>query len=234
MGVRNYENEFVSGEKAFIRYLIASKKLASGVILDIGANVGNYAIMLRRNKIMLPIFSFEPHPVAFKKLTAAAASYQFTAVPAGAGERSTTAAIYDYAGGGGSEHASMYKGVIEELRSSDVEEVSILLTTIDEFAAENNISKIALLKIDTEGNELNVLKGAAKTIQNGLVDIIQLEFNEMNVISRTFFKDIVDILPDYDFYRLLPDGLKALGQYNTTGFEIFSFQNIVALRKTSN
>ncbi|WP_245898674.1 FkbM family methyltransferase [Chitinophaga niastensis] len=231
MGIRNYENERVSGEKAFIKFLITGKKLLSGVILDVGANVGNYAIMLRRNEITLPIFSFEPHPVAFKKLIAASRSYQFTAVPAGAGERSTIAAMYDYAGGGGSEHASMYKGVIEDLRSSHAEEVAILLTTIDQFVEENNISKIALLKIDTEGNELNVLKGAGKTIQKGLIEIIQFEFNEMNVISRTFFKDIVDILPGYDFYRLLPDGLKALGQYNTTGFEIFSFQNIAALKK---
>ena len=56
---------------------------------------------------------------------------------------------------------------------------------------------------------------------------------EMNVISKTFFKDIVDLLPGYDFYRLLPDGLKALGTYKSAHFEIFSFQNIVAIKKMS-
>lgn len=231
LGLRNYENEVVSGEKAFIKYLMAGQHLDSGVIMDIGANMGNYSIMLRKNNIRLPIYAFEPHPVAFRKLQEVAAVHDFTPVPQGAGEVSTHAAMYDYRGNGGSEHASMYKDVIEHLHKGQAEEVAIMLTTIDEFVALNNISKIALLKIDTEGHELSVLKGAHQTIAKGLVSVIQIEFNEMNIISRTFFKDIVDILPGYDFYRLLPDGLKALGAYNSTGYEIFSFQNVVALKR---
>lgn len=161
-------------------------------------------------------------------------AYNFTAVPEGAGETHSMAAIYDYQGDSGSEHASMYKGVIEHLHKGKAEEVAIALTTIDEFVAKHDISKIALLKIDTEGHELSVLKGARQTIASGMAEVIQLEFNEMNIISRTFFKDIVDVLPGYDFYRMLPDGLKALGPYNSTNYEIFSFQNIVALKQLHN
>lgn len=234
LGLRNYENEVVSGEKAFIKYLLTGQHLDSGVIMDIGANMGNYSIMLRKNNIRLPIYAFEPHPVAFRKLQEVAAVHDFTPVPQGAGEVSTRAAMYDYHGNGGSEHASMYKDVIEHLHKGQAEEVAIMLTTIDEFVASHNISKIALLKIDTEGHELSVLKGAQQTIAKGLVSVIQIEFNEMNIISRTFFKDIVDILPGYDFYRLLPDGLKALGAYNSTSYEIFSFQNVVALKRDLN
>ncbi|WP_293303692.1 FkbM family methyltransferase [Pedobacter sp. UBA5917] len=234
LGLRNYENDTVSGEKAFIRFLKALKKFDSGAILDIGANVGNYSVMLRKNGINLPIYAFEPHPVAFRKLSEAAIAHNFIAVPEGAGEESSMAAIYDYQGDGGSEHASMYKGVIEHLHKGKAEEVAIALTTIDEFVARYDIRKIALLKIDTEGHELSVLKGAKQTIASGIAEVIQVEFNEMNIISRTFFKDIVDILPGYDFYRMLPDGLKALGPYNSTNYEIFSFQNIVALKKSIN
>ena len=231
IGIHNYENDRVSGEKSFIKYMKAKDAFKDGVILDVGANVGHYAIMLRKNNIKLPIFAFEPHPVAYKKLEQAASVHAFIPVKRGAGEVSTRAVIYDYAGNTGSEHASMYKEVISELRNSAVEEVNIELVSIDHFVAENNISKIALLKIDTEGHELNVLKGAKMTLAKGLVEVIQIEFNEMNVISRTFFKDIIDILPGYDFYRLLPDGLRALGTYNVLDFEIFAFQNIVALKR---
>jgi FkbM family methyltransferase len=231
IGIHNYENDHVSGEKAFIKYMKTKNGFKDGVILDVGANVGHYAIMLRKNNIKLPIFAFEPHPVAYKKLEQAASLHQFIPVKRGAGEISTKAVIYDYAGNTGSEHASMYKEVISELRNSAVEEVSIDLVSIDHFVTENNISKIALLKIDTEGHELNVLKGARMTLAKGMVEVIQIEFNEMNVISRTFFKDIIDILPGYDFYRLLPDGLRALGTYNVLDFEIFAFQNIVALKR---
>ncbi|ASZ14204.1 FkbM family methyltransferase [Chitinophaga sp. MD30] len=231
LGILNYENETVSGEKAFVKQMVAGGKLMSGVVLDIGANHGNYAAMLRKLKVKLPIFAFEPHPAAFAKLEQTAAEYDFTAIQQGASNETTTALIYDYAGGEGSEHASMYKEVIAGFRNSAVDEVHISLTTIDEFVETNHISRIALLKIDTEGNELNVLKGARQTIAAGLIDAVQVEFNEMNVIARTFLKDIITALPGYDFYRLLPNGLLPLGKYVAANLEIFAFQNIVALRK---
>lgn len=231
LGIKNYENDRVSGEKAFIKFLLKGRFLNDGAIFDVGANVGNYSVMLRSQGIRLPIFAFEPHPVAFRKLQQAAVADQFTAVPLGAGENSTSAAMYDYQGQGGSEHASMYKHVIEDLHHGQVEEVAINLTTLDEFVLQEGITKIALLKIDTEGHESSVLKGANHIIASGMVAVIQIEFNEMNIISRTFFKDFVALLPGYDFYRLLPDGLQPLGQYNAVHQEIFSFQNIVALKK---
>lgn len=231
LGVLNYENDQVSGERAFIRFLLASGRLEKGVILDVGANVGHYSIMLRKNKVTLPVYAFEPHPVAFNHLQQAARQYDFTPVPHGAGHEVATAVIYDYANNGGSEHASMYQEVITGLRQQAADAVNIALTTVDDFAADNQIREIALLKIDTEGNELNVLKGAAGCIASGMIKVIQLEFNEMNVIARTFFKDIADLLPGYDLYRLLPDGPRALGAYNVTAFEIFAFQNIVAIRR---
>ena len=79
-----------------------------------------------------------------------------------------------------------------------------------------------------------MLKGAVKTIENNIIDIIQIEFNEMNVVSRTFMKDLVDLLPSFTFYRLMPDGMRPLGEYNPVVYEIFAFQNIVAIRNHIN
>ncbi|NIG54433.1 FkbM family methyltransferase [Chitinophaga sp. Cy-1792] len=231
LGLRNSENDYVTGEKAFIRFLQARKLLNSGVILDIGANVGHYSAMLRDAQINLPIFAFEPHPKTYLKLKDIAEKRNFTPVCLGAGEASSDTVIYDYDGQEGSEHASMYKEVIETLHHGMAEEIRISMTTLDEFIATNDIDKIALLKIDTEGHERNVLQGATQAIRAGKIDVIQLEFNEMNVISKTFFKDIIDLLPNYDFFRLLPDGPLSLGIYHPVHYEIFCFQNIVAVRK---
>ncbi len=231
LGIRNYENEYLSGEKAFIRYLLATGRLHTGVILDIGANIGHYSIMLRQHNIQLPIYAFEPHPTAYQQLSAAAELHAFTPVPKGVGAAASTAVIYDYSGNGGSEHASMYKAVIEDLHHGQAQASAIVLTTIDDFVDRYRIDGIALLKIDTEGHELPVLQGAQRTLSQGLAEVIQIEFNEMNVISRTFFKDLVAILPGYDFYRLLPDGLQPLGDYNALQYEIFAFQNIVAVKQ---
>ena len=53
----------------------------------------------------------------------------------------------------------------------------------------------------------------------------------MNVISRRFFKDFWDFLPEYDFFRLLPEGVLPLVQYVPSHCEIFAYQNIVCTRK---
>ena len=87
-----------------------------------------------------------------------------------------------------------------------------------------------MLKIDTEGYESEVLKGASRMISNELIDIIQLEFNEMNVISKVFLKDFYNMLPGYNFFRLDSNRLIALNNYNPAN-EIFLFQNIVAVKQ---
>jgi hypothetical protein len=43
-----------------------------------------------------------------------------------------------------------------------------------------------------------------------------------------FFKDSWDFLPNYDFYRMLPDGLVKIENYSPIFCEIFAYQNIVA------
>ena len=86
-------------------------------------------------------------------------------------------------------------------------------------------------KIDVEGNEFSVLRGMKMALLSGKVNAIHFEFNEMNVMSRIFFKDFYDFLTDYQFYRMLQDGLVEIGEYNPLFCEIFAYQNIVAIKK---
>ncbi len=227
MGILNYENEGVSGERAFIRYLLAQHHLDKGVVLDVGAHDGDYARLLRASGVSILIYAFEPHPQTFQRLKQTADLHGFSPLLLGLGSKVEEVWLYDYACSEGSQHASMYAGVIEDLRNERAGQVSIQLTTVDDFLKEADLPYVSLLKMDTEGAELDVLKGATKAIADGRIGAIQFEFNEMNVISRTFLKDI---LPGYHFYRLLPDGLQPLGDYKAVSMEIFAYQNIVALR----
>jgi hypothetical protein len=89
------------------------------------------------------------------------------------------------------------------------------------------------LKIDTEGSELEVLKGAEKMLCNKKIDIIQFEFNSLNVISRVFLKDFYDILKDFSLYRINTNCLIPLPKYDTEN-EIFKYQNFLAVRRDLN
>jgi len=65
---------------------------------------------------------------------------------------------------------------------------SIKTITLDNFIKNNKIEKIAILKIDIEGGELNALKGCKKTLSTNIIDNIIIE------ISPKFNDDSYEIL----------------------------------------
>jgi hypothetical protein len=91
------------------------------------------------------------------------------------------------------------------------------------------IQRIDLLKLDTEGHELSVLEGARRLLESRAIDTIQFEFGGANIDSRTFLRDIVDVLrPTHGVYRLLKDGVEPLR--NDEREEIFTYANYIAVR----
>jgi hypothetical protein len=94
------------------------------------------------------------------------------------------------------------------------------------LAEELNLERIDFLKIDTEGHELEVLRGAKRLISAGAIGLLQIEFNEMNVVSRVFMRDILTLLPGYRVYRLLPSDLIDIPKMPLKS-ELFGFQNLI-------
>lgn len=68
--------------------------------------------------------------------------------------------------------------------------VKINIVTIDNYCLKNNIKKIDILKIDTQGYEDKILEGAKKILSGGIVSIIELEIMFDNVYQKylTFSK----------------------------------------------
>jgi hypothetical protein len=52
---------------------------------------------------------------------------------------------------------------------------SIPATTIDAFCAEHRIERIDYLKIDTEGHDLEVLKGSHEMLSSDRISIVEVE-----------------------------------------------------------
>lgn len=232
MGILNYKSDKLSGEECFIKQHMF--EVSSGVVLDVGANVGSYSKKIRDINENIPIFSFEPHPETFKKLEGNVMDLNINVVNAAIGSNEGTLALYDYESNDGSEHASVYQGVIEEIHKGQVIAHQVQMKTLKRVVSDYHIERVALLKIDTEGHELEVLKGFESYIKENKVDLIHFEFNNLNVISRVFFKDFWDILPNYNFYRMVQDGLVPMNVYDPVYCEIFAYQNIVAKLKEVN
>lgn len=228
MGILNYEDDKLSGEEFFLRKV--SKFLEDSVVLDVGANVGTYSNRVKYLSPGTSIYAFEPHPQAFKELEIQANQNDYTALNTACSNVVGNLKLYDYKNN--TSHASLYEDVIHKIHRGVSESFDVNVTTIDTFIKDYKITHVSLLKIDTEGNEFKVLLGAKQSLTENLIDIIQLEFNEMNIVSKVFFKDIYELLNNYLFYRLLPDGLVFLGEYNPLKWEIFAYQNIIAINKS--
>ena len=56
-----------------------------------------------------------------------------------------------------------------------IKKVNTQIITLDDYASENNITNIDILKIDTQGFEDQVLMGAQKLLKENRIDLIELE-----------------------------------------------------------
>ena len=61
------------------------------------------------------------------------------------------------------------------------------------------INNIDVLKIDTEGNELNVLKGAQKLLEQNKINIIYTEISETKKKFLEKEKSVINFLNSYNF-----------------------------------
>lgn len=230
IGVLNHENIGVSGEMTFLRKYLAGKNNA--IILDIGGNAGDYAAKVMQIAPTSRVYSFEPHPKTFDQLRVTAEKYGFRCLNVGCGSKNERRLLFDYADKDGSGHASLYGEVIRDIHGAPASTHWVEVVKVEDFARKQGIQEIDLLKIDTEGNELDVLKGCGELVAQRKIKAIHFEFNEMNVASRVFFKDFWEFLVDYEFYRMMPNGLVAINTYSPWLCEIFAYQNIVALLRS--
>lgn len=235
LGIMKWQNLEVSGETWLIQYLLprifSHLSGDSLELVDVGANKGEYAAILRLVFPKARLHVFEPNPKhAHTLLNLATGSggrivVNQLALSANNGHAILHVVPQDV----DAALASLQQAVVQQLHgSAQTREISVTLQTLDDYCLRQGVQHIHFLKIDTEGHELEVLKGATSLIARHAIDIIQFEFNEMNVMARVFLKDFYEILPDYQFYRLDTDRLIPLREYNPI-HEIFQFQNIIAI-----
>ncbi len=201
------------------------------IIFDVGANVGEYTKALYDFfGEQVSIHAFEPSKITFDMfLEKTKCLRNVIANNIGLSDRDDVQLLYSDSYG--STFASVYNRNIEKYNLTlDLSE-KINLSTIDHYCEKNNIDRIHFLKLDIEGHELFALRGAGCMINNKRIDIIQFEFGECNIDSRTYFKDFYYLLRDkYQIFRILKNGLIEVKFYSEIN-EIFSSTNYLAVLK---
>ncbi len=235
IGVLKFQ-EPESGESWFIKTVLVEimRDLKHPIFLDIGANVGDYGLFIANTFPHGQCYCVEPNPKTFQTLKFRLSKCtNITPLNLGIGSQAEERNLYFYDHDQESGHASLYPDVLTDLHhASNLSSTPCKIETIDRLLAEQKIPEqtIDFIKIDTEGHELDGLKGGIKTLATNKIRAIQFEFNEMNVVSRVYLKDFYGLLsPAYKFFRLDTNRLIPLRWYNPAN-EIFNFQNIIAVR----
>jgi FkbM family methyltransferase len=222
-----WEGQFVNyNEERFLRRHKA--ELNGRIIFDVGANIGTYTKATLSICPAAKIFAFEPHPVTFQRLCQNVGA-DATVLNVALGDQCGVTTLYDFADQPFSTAASLNQGVVS-LPERGVVEHRVEVTTVDEVCKLRQIDHIALLKLDTEGTELKVLRGATRMLAENRIGMIQFEFMWANVLTRVFMKDFFDALSGWRIYRLALNGkLLPLFPYSFKYCEIFVMSNCVAL-----
>jgi FkbM family methyltransferase len=220
-----------SGEKSVINLINEHfKRIKFLTIFDVGANVGQYTLLLKKtfgNKVI--IHSFEPSRKTFDKLKINVKNKTRIHIHNfGLGISNTNTILYSDSDESGL--ASIFKRRLDHFKIEMNQNEEIKIKTLDSFCTDKNIEHIHFLKLDVEGSELKVFKGASKMLNSGGINFIQFEFGGCNIDSKTYFQDFYYLLKDnYKIFRIVKDGLFQINTYKEM-YEVFLTTNYFAKR----
>lgn len=214
----NGAQECGAGERLVLEALGRILKVRGGkraVILDIGANVGDWARAVldaaSEVKAAISIHAFEPCPSTRRKLLANLKSWadssQIFAHAEALSSSIGYAEFFSRGDGHGSNGLYRHDGIYPR---DAAETITVPTTTLDAWTDPHEIAHITFAKIDAEGHDYEILAGAQRLLSAGRIDMIQFEYNNLWIAARRFLLDAFDLL--------LPRGY-AIGKITRLGVE---------------
>lgn len=232
-GYKNYGKPSLTGEKNFIKLI--RKRL--NFCIDIGANIGKYSELLI-HETNSQIIAFEPLPKAFGELQVMEKKFssRFKAYNFAIGDKNCNLDLNF--GSETSELASFSQNLdkLSFVNHKNNKKIKVQVITLDTFFEEFHTTyaekEIDLLKIDTEGFELEVLRGASNTLINKIPKFIQIEYNWHQLFKSQTIYNFSEILPNYEVFQILPFGNNLVKiDPSRPESNIFHLSNFVFIRK---
>lgn len=214
-----------------VRHALHLLGRAPRLVFDIGANKGLWTQSLLRRHPDCSVHAFEPQPACQRILGALFKDNPNVSVhpQAVSNVKDTLTLHFDEEGSG---LASLSKRQLDHHGIRLEKSVRVQTLVIDDFAEQNGLAAIDIVKMDVEGHELTVFDGMQRLLQGQTPpEVIQFEFGGCNIDSRTFFRDFYLLLsPRYCFHRQTPFGLTVLDRYHEAD-ECFRTTNFFLKRR---
>ncbi|MBS2038460.1 FkbM family methyltransferase [bacterium] len=208
--VRPFGLELVDKQQVPERTLAGLNHIEFQILLDIGANRGDYIHYARRVLKFREMHCFEPLPGAYRQLQDTA---RRLAVPGlkiqthnlGLGEENTETLIFHHPNHSVSSSLLPTTAQTGDLfpASREQEQCKIRLARLDDYVFENQIEmrSPSLIKMDVQGFENRVIAGGAQTV--GSADVLQIEINFASLYQgQASFRELFEQLHQLGFsYR---------------------------------
>lgn len=169
------------------------------VVYDIGANIGTWTLLSKAIFPEIEVHAFEPlkkHQSQFLANTLQLNNVHLHSVALGASAGTASVKITDF-----SDASSLLELTAEgksRWHLSKVSEEIVDVETLDSWARENRIPLPDLVKLDVQGYELEVIKGASKCLEHAKAVITEVSFREFYQ-NQCLFHNLVACLAEKGF-----------------------------------
>lgn len=196
-------------------------------VVDVGANIGSWALMAEQCLPNATIYALEAVPdtaTILRSKTAGHQRIQCFAVGMAAHTGTLTLKYHPAA----STHATF----TDYPHKWSGEAVGCAVVRGDEFLASQNIGQVDFLKLDVEGAEHLVLQGLESSLRSQRIRFVQFEYGRVNILTRFLLRDFCELFKSYGYVvgKLYPDYVD-FREYDL-GDEDFLGPNYLACRAT--
>ena len=189
---------------------------------DVGANKGEWTAHILNNTSAF--YLYEPGTIAFNMCATRFKSHQNVSLNNFAlSDNKGKIEFYEQ------DNAGEMSSALEKWANGPCKIIEVDTTTIDAELSRLKIDLLSFVKIDTEGFDLKVLKGATQAIINNKIGFIQFEYNQSWLLLGATLAEAYELLESngYAIFLIKADGLYT---YDLTIFdEFYAFSNFMAI-----
>lgn len=180
---------------------VLKKILSQGdVFIDVGAYKDGWHSLLAARLVgkQGKVYAFEPHPEFFKRLKENIRFNKLTNIRAerlALSDKKGKAFFYE-----AEESSSFFKKQIPQQKLTAERPIIVQTITLDSYLRKQRIRKVRLVKIDVEGAEMRVLKGAKKLLSSKTAPCLMIEVVESHLkVAGSSKKEFLSFLHQFGY-----------------------------------
>lgn len=228
----NNSNPNTNGEFALLRRLAPQLQR----VVDAGAHRGDWAGHLLGMNPGVKVVCVEPHPQLAEALNRRFVGRDVRVLPIALGRTEGKAELHVFDDAFSEGHSLYRRDSILDSFGVPAQPTSLTVPmwTVGRVLKETEWDTVCYLKLDVEGQETEVLRGAVPALEAGWIEAGQFEYGGTYIDARALLKDAFEILlgTGYKIFLVMPRRLRLIPRYDS-GLENFQFKTFAFFHEGS-